>query len=388
MTPATIVHVITDLGAGGAERMLLRLVTRSTRFRHVVVSLTRGGELAPALRETGVAVCELGIRRGALSPAALFRLARIIRREQPALVQTWLYHADLIGQLAAWLAAFRPVAWNLRCSNMDLGRYRWTTRLVVKVLAALSSQPAAVLVNSHAGQRWHAARGYHPRRWAFVPNGIDTAVFRPDAEARARWRNRLGASNESVVVGMVARRDPMKDHETALAAAAETARRNRNAVFVFAGNGVTRDNPAIARLADAVDAPVHLLGECREIAALTASFDIALLSSAFGEGFPNVVAEAMATEVPCVVTDVGDAASIVGDTGRIVPPRSPDALAQALVALTGDAPLRARLGTAARRRVMENFDLATVVARYEDAWEGLIAAAAATRSPLAVRSGG
>ncbi|MGH6976063.1 MAG: glycosyltransferase, partial [Stellaceae bacterium] len=195
MTPATIVHVITDLGAGGAERMLLRLVTRSTRFRHVVVSLTRGGALVTALRDAGIAVRELDMRRGIFSPAAVFRLARIIRRERPALVQTWLYHADLIGLLAARLAAVRPLAWNLRCSNMDLGRYRWATRLAVKTLAILSSQPSAVLVNSHAGQRWHAALGYHPRRWAFVPNGIDTAVFRPDAESRARWRNRLGASS-------------------------------------------------------------------------------------------------------------------------------------------------------------------------------------------------
>jgi len=385
MTPATIVHVITDAGAGGAERMLLRLVTRSTRYRHVVVSLTRGGALMPALDDAGIAVFELGMRRGIPSPGAIFRLAGIIRRERPALVQTWLYHADLIGLLAARLAGFRLLAWNLRCSNMALGRYRWTTRLVVRALAALSAQPAAVMANSHAGQRWHETLGYRARQWIFVPNGIDTAEFHPDAEARARWRRQLGAADDAVVIGMVARRDPMKDHETALAAAAATARVNRKVVFVFAGDGVTPDNPAIAHLATAVGAPVHLLGECREIAGLTASFDIAVLSSAFGEGFPNVVAEAMATGVPCVVTDVGDAAPIVGDTGRVVPPRSPDALAQALVALATDAPLRARLGAAARRRVLENFDLATAVARYEAAWTTLIAPTT-DRPPAAVRS--
>lgn len=386
MTPATIVHVITDVGTGGAERMLLRLVTRSTRYQHVVVSLTRGGALMPALDDAGISVHALGMRRGVFSPAGAFRLARIIRRERPALVQTWLYHADLIGLIAARLAGFRPLAWNLRCSNMDLGRYRWTTRLVVRALAALSAQPAAVLVNSHAGQRWHETLGYRPQRWLVVPNGIETAEFHPDAEARARWRQRLGAADDAIVVGMVARRDPMKDHETALAAAAATARHNRNVVFVFAGDGVTPDNAALARLAKAVEAPVHLLGECREIAGLTAAFDIAVLSSAFGEGFPNVVAEAMATGVPCVVTDVGDAAPIVGDTGRVVPPRSPDALAQALVTLAADAPLRARLGAAARRRVLENFDLATAVARYEAAWKSLTAAPATDRSPAAVRS--
>lgn len=388
MNPATIVHVITDLGAGGAERMLLRLVTRSTRFRHVVVSLTRGGALAPALRDAGIVLHELGMRRGVLSSAAVLQLAHIIRRERPALVQTWLYHADLIGLLATRLSSFRPMAWNLRCSNMDLGRYRWTTRLVVKALAALSAQPAAVMVNSHAGQRWHETLGFRPRQWVFAPNGIDTTEFHPDSEARTRWRRQLGVADDAIIIGMVARRDPMKDHETALAAAAAIARSNRNVVFVFAGDGVTPDDPVIAHLTNAVGAPVHLLGECREIAGLTAAFDIAVLSSAFGEGFPNVVAEAMAIGVPCVVTDVGDAVSIVGDTGRVVPPRSPDVLAQALVALAADAPLRTRLGAAARRRVLENFDLATAVTRYEAAWASLIAAETLRRSPAPVQSEG
>ena len=379
MKPA-IVHVITEIGSGGAERMLLRLVTMSANYRHVVVSLSDGGSLAPAFLAAGADVRSLRMRRGIPSIRAIFALAKIIRRERPLAVQTWLYHADLIGLLAARLAGFRPLAWNLRCSDMDLRRYRWTTRMVVKVLTALSSQPAAVLVNSHAGQRWHAALGYRPPRWVFVPNGVDTAEFHSNAEARAQWRKRLGASNDSVVIGMVARRDPMKDHETAFAAAAATARRNRNVIFVFAGNGVTPDDPAIAHLAKAVGAPVHLLGECRDIAELTAAFDIAVLSSAFGEGFPNVVAEAMAAGVPCVVTDVGDAAVIVGDTGRVVPPRSPKALAQALVALAGDAPLRARLGVAARRRAIKSFDLATATARYEETWASLIASPTATRS--------
>lgn len=377
----TIVHVITELGAGGAEHMLLRLVAASTGYRHIVVSLSGEGALTNAIRAAGADVLSLGMRRHILSLGAIFALTRIIRRERPLVLQTWLYHADLMGTVAARLTNFRPVAWNLRCSNMDLSRYRWSTRVVVKILILLSSWPDVVMTNSAAGRRWHTDLGYRPRRWEFVPNGVDATIFRPDAEARAHWRRRFDVKDGDVLIGMVARRDPMKDHEGMLRAAAEAARHHQNLAFVLAGRGITRADPTLVQLADAVGAPVHLIGECDDPAGLNAALDIAVLSSAFGEGFPNVVAEAMVAGVPCIVTDVGDAASIVGDTGHVVPPRSPDALAQAILMLANDAPLRVRLGAAARRRMIENFDLAAVAACYEAAWASLIAPAAAGRPP-------
>ena len=389
MTPAmkpTVVHVITELGAGGAEHMLLRLVATSTGYRHIVVSLSGEGVLTDAIRAAGADVLSLGMRRHILSFGAVFALARIIRRERPLVLQTWLYHADLMGIVAARLANFRPVAWNLRCSNMDLSQYRWSTRAILKILIWLSSWPDVVMVNSAAGRRWHADLGYRPRRWEIVPNGVDAAIFRPDTAARSRWRRRLDVKDSDVLIGMVARRDPMKDHESMLHAAAEAAHRHQNLAFVLAGRGITRADPMLARLSDMVGAQVHLIGECDDPAGLNAAFDIAVLSSAFGEGFPNVVAEAMAAGVPCIVTDVGDAASIVGDTGCVVPLRSPDALARAILTLASDAPLRTRLGAAARQRVVENFGLEAAVARYEAVWTSLAASAAAARSPAPVRS--
>src|SRR6185437_12113376 len=182
----SIVHIITDLDAGGAEHMLLRLVTASKQYRHVVVSLTTEGELGAALRSAGVEVFALHMRRDFPSPLAVFRVAKIIRHENPAIVQTWLYHADLIGLIAVRLAKVHAaVAWTLRCSDMDLSRYRWTTPLVVRLLAWLSSKPDMVLANSEAGRRWHHIIGYRPKRWEIVPNGIDTIKFRPDLAARA-----------------------------------------------------------------------------------------------------------------------------------------------------------------------------------------------------------
>jgi glycosyltransferase involved in cell wall biosynthesis len=372
----TIVHVITELGSGGAERMLLRLVTASTRYRHVVVSLSRDGTLVPALRDAGAEVISLGMRRYLWSLRGIFGLVKIIRREQPLVLQTWLYHADLIGLVAARLAKFHPVAWNLRCSNMDLSQYRWSTRLVVNLLVWLSPWPAMVMVNSDAGRRWHAGLGYRPKHWELVPNGIDTLEFRPDAEARTRWRQHLGIEQDAILVGMVARRDPMKDHEGMLQAAAEATRRRPGLVFVLAGRGVSRDNRVLAKLADAVNAPVHLLGECDDPAGLDAAMDIAVLPSAFGEGFPNVIAEAMAAGVPCIATDVGDSAAIVGTTGLVVPTRDPHALANAMVTLASDHQLRARLGEAARKRIEQYYGLPGAVARYETLWQSLSTAGA------------
>lgn len=371
---STIVHVITELGSGGAERMLLRLVTTSTRYRHVVVSLSRDGTLVPALREAGADVLSLGMRRYLPSFRGIFGLANIIRRERPIVIQTWLYHADLIGLIAAKLTRY-PIAWNLRCSNMDLSRYRWSTRIVVRFLVWLSSLPNLVMANSESGRRWHLHLGYRARQWAHIPNGIDTAIFRPNAEARARWRQRLGIKDGVTLVGMVARRDPMKDHEGMLRAAAEAARHQPNLEFVLAGRGITQNDQALARLANVVSAPVHLIGECDDPAGLNAALDIAVLSSAYGEGFPNVLAEAMATGVPCIATDVGDSKLIIDKTGLVVPPRNPQALAEAIVNLAEDQALRLQLGKAARDRVEQHYGLAAAIARYEAIWERIATAA-------------
>ncbi|HYL33491.1 MAG TPA: glycosyltransferase [Stellaceae bacterium] len=367
MKPA-IVHVITELGAGGAERMLLRLVTASTRYRHVVVSLSHDGTLVPALRDAGAEVLSLGMWRYLPSLRGIFGLVKIIRRERPIVIQTWLYHADLIGLIAAKLTGY-PIVWNLRCSNMDLSRYRWSTRIVVRLLVWLSSLPDLVMVNSEAGRRWHTHLGYRARQWEFVPNGIDTAVFYPNTDARIRWRQHLGVKGGAVLVGMVARRDPMKDHEGMLHAAAAAARHQPNLEFVFAGRGVTQNDQDLASLAASVGAPVHLIGECDDPAGLNAALDIAVLSSAYGEGFPNVVAEAMAVGVPCIATDVGDAKSIIDQTGLVVPPRNASALAEAIVKLTEDQPLRLRLGKAARERIEQHHDLSAAIARYEAIWQ-------------------
>jgi glycosyltransferase involved in cell wall biosynthesis len=339
------------------------------RCRSIVVSMTDEGVLGARLRAAGVALETLGLRRGRPSWAALSRLLAIIRRERPSVLQSWLYHADLLALVASLVAPQTRLVWNLRCSDMELGQYSRQIRLVRRLLAWASSRPAAIIVNSEAGRRFHAALGYHPRAWAVIPNGFDVARFRPDPAARQSWRQRLGIAEEQAVVGMVARVDAMKDHATFLAAAALVAARGPDIAFVLAGRGTES-----LALPAALTGRLHALGERDDVAALLAALDLAILSSAFGEGFPNVLGEAMAAGVPCIATDVGDSAAIIGETGLVVPTRDPQALAAAILSwLDRDPAARHDAGEAARRRIVDHYALPAIVERYARLYENLAA---------------
>ncbi len=371
----TIMHLITGLEVGGAERMLMQVVSRSDRrrFRSVVVSMTGPGRMAPAIEAAGVTVRSLNLRRGIPDPRGILRLMRILREFRPAVLQTWLYHADLLGLIARRMGPRGPLIWNLRCSEMVETR-------VARFLASCSTIPDGIIVNSQAGQRYHAAIGYRPRRWIMIPNGFDAAVFRPDPEARQRTRAELMIPEDTVAILLPARYHPMKDHANFLAAAAHLANRYANVQFALAGTGT---GPSNQHLSEAVGAHglatrVRLLGERPSLEALYPAFDIVSLSSAFGEGFPNVLGEAMACAVPCVATNIGDAGVIISDCGILVPPRDPEALAaswQRLIELGSEG--RAKLGRRARRRIVEYYDLARAVRRFEALYEEFVKRAAA-----------
>jgi glycosyltransferase involved in cell wall biosynthesis len=333
--------------------------------RQIVVCLTADGfEVnGEQLRRAGVKVFCLGMRRGLPSPAAFVRLIRRLRSERPGVLMTWLYHADLLGTLAARFAGVRCVVWNIRCSDMDFRFYSRTTRWTTSLLAKLSAMPWAVATNSHAGRRAHEQLGYAPRRWVYLPNGLDLERWHPDQVARREVRESLGLEAGAVGIVMVARLDPMKDHENLLAAAREVIARHPQARFFLIGRGT-----------EALELPCEIktatvaLGERADIARLLNAFDIAVLSSR-SEGFPNVIVEAMATSLPHVVTDVGDAAQIVGDTGIVVPKRDPAALADGIcrLILEGEGARRER-GRAARERVLANWSIDSAVAAYHALW--------------------
>ena len=377
-----VVHLISSLETGGTEMMLFKLLAAANKdeFNNSVISLTKGGAIAERIAGLGVPVENLGMSRSAPSPVGMLRLYRALRRERPDVLQTWLYHSDLLGYFAGKLANVPALAWNIRCSTTDDRYFTGMTGRVVRMLARLSAKPDAVIVNSDAGRTIHEGLGYKPRRWDVIPNGFDLTRFRPDSAARSAVRNELGIPSDAAVIGLVARFDPLKGHGTFLRAAAQLLGSNPSTHFVLVGAGVESNNPFLSDLIDelGISSQVRLMGERSDAARITATFDIATCSST-GEGFPNIIGEAMASGVPVVTTDVGDARLIVGDTGVVVPLANPKALAKGWqdVLDLGAEGITA-LGERARARVSDHYDIDGVAEQYATIYRNL----ASKRAPI------
>lgn len=376
--PISIVFLTIGLGAGGAEWMLCRLLSRMDlkRFNVKVISLIDFGKtpIFEKIQALGVPIRFLGMQRGAPNPIYLLRLVRWLREDPPDVISTWMYHADLIGGLAARLAGSIPVAWGVHNGNLSRKGNGYLTVFIAKTCARLSRWlPEKIICCSESARQAHAALGYEAKKMVVIPNGYELETFRPDSAARAAICKELQLSNEALIIGLVARFHPQKDHHNFIRAASLLHQDRPDVHFVLCGHGVDWENRQLTMWIEeaGIRSRCHLLGIRDDIPKLTAAFDIACLAS-FSEGFPNVVNEAMSCEVPCVVTDVGDAALIVGQTGIAVPPRNPAALAAALrnmVDLGREG--RNQLGMAARERIKENFSLPLVVKQYESLFEEL-----------------
>jgi glycosyltransferase involved in cell wall biosynthesis len=378
VTPAKVVHIINSFEPGGAEAMLCNLVLRMdrARFEPSVVALIDDLQVAGPLLGAGIPVTTMGMRPGVPDPRGFVRLIAHLRRERPAVVQTWMDHSNLIGGVAARMACRARVVWGIHHSDHVRGVAKRSTLITVWACARLSNRvPARIVCCSEHSCRLYWARGFAADRLAEIPNGFDTGAFRPDPAARLAVRAELAIDPDAPLVGLVARYDPLKDHDTFFHAAAMLVRARPDVRFLLCGNRVDKDNPALVAQVRALGLAGHcrLLGMRRDAARIHAALDVAT-SSSISEAFPLAVGEAMACGVPCAVTDVGDSARIVGPTGRVVPPRDPAALAGAWADLLGmGVAARAELGAAARQRVRELFDLGAVTRRYEDLYEELAA---------------
>lgn len=378
MKKIRIAHIITGLNTGGAETMLYKLLSSMERdqFSPEVISLTDAGPVGDKIQSLDVPVEALGIKRGAPDPRAFFRLARRLRQHRPDLVQTWMYHADLIGGMAAKMAGDIPLAWGIRHSNLDPKGSKRTTIWTAQICARLSGWlPKRIVCCSEASKRVHVLLGYDAAKMVVIPNGFDLASFKPDAGARHSVQQKLGISKETFIIGLVGRFDSQKDHFNFIRAAALLNQSNPEVVYLLCGDGITWDNKALAEWIEeaGLRERFHLLGRRDDMPRIQAALDIAVSSSSYGEGFSNTVGEAMACGVSCVVTDVGDSALIVGDTGRVVPPKDPATLAGAWGELIRMSPQeKAGLRAAARNRIMKNFSLPVIAARYEQLYKELI----------------
>jgi glycosyltransferase involved in cell wall biosynthesis len=365
-----VMHVITGLSTGGAETMLLKLLSAASgSMEHVVVSLGEEGTIGPRIAALGVPVHCLGLRRNAPNPFRALSILPLARRIGPQLIQGWMYHGNLMASMAALALRHKPpVLWNIRQTVYDLRRERWLTAKFIRLGARLSSRPAAIIYNSQTSATQHESLGYGAEKRVIIPNGFDCQLLRPDEAARKAVRTELGIADDTVLVGLVARYHPMKDHVGFLQAAAMIARSYPQTRFVLAGAGVSSTQPELVKAIQQNELwdCVMLLGERSDIPRLNNAFDIGCSASAWGEGFSNSIGEAMACGVPCAVTDVGDSAYIVADTGLVSPPRAPEALAKAIAGLIEIGRSgRQQLGTKARQRIETEFSLPAIVRRYE-----------------------
>jgi len=372
-----VCHIITGLYTGGAEMMLLKLLSATDRdhFEPSVISLIDRGALGKRIAALDIPVESLGMVRGRPGPTALARLWRTIRRLRPTVLQGWMYHGNLAASLAAGFGGNPPVLWNVRQTLYGLGAEKPLTRAAIRLSARVSGSPAYIVYNSRLSAEQHEAAGFRRERRVIVPNGFDGPAFGVTDARRRQARLDFGLADDALAIGLAARAHPMKDHGNFLRAAALLAEQRPEARFLLAGRGVDEDNAELLGLMGQLGLArrVSLLGEQQDMRAFYAALDIAALSSAWGEGFPNVLGEAMAAGLPCAATDVGESADIIGETGRIVPPQDPAALAAALAGLAElGRDGRRRLGTRARERVLNRYALPTVATRYEQLYRGAV----------------
>jgi glycosyltransferase involved in cell wall biosynthesis len=375
-TPLRLLVLIRSLDTGGAQRQLIALLERLDRrfFEVTVASMYGGGAMAAEISGIpGVRAVSLERRGGTDLLGFWMRLRRLVAAVDPHVLYGYLGPARVATLLVGRRG--RKVVWGMRASNMEFERYGWAARLAARLERRFAAWPDLVLANSAAGRDWLVALGCPRDKIRVIDNGIDLARFHPDPVGRARLRAAWRIAPDEKLVAVIGRLDPMKGHPDFLAAAARVAGSRRDVRFRCIGEGPRAYGEELAAQATrlGLDAMLAWLPEQADMSAAYSACDIVVSASAFGEGFPNVVAEAMACGVPCVVTDVGDSARIVGETGMVVPPREPRALAEGILAMLSRAPQ----GEAARARIREHFSVERMVERTQAALLELVRAPAA-----------
>jgi glycosyltransferase involved in cell wall biosynthesis len=373
-----ILHIITGLGPGGAESVLYRLISQSGPARHEVICLERRDWYSGKLEERGVTVRHVNWTKPWLIVPAMFRLGRFIWQSEADLVQTWMYRSNLLGGLLA--RVFRkPVIWNIRSTSPSA---RFGSPTIAKIGGKLANWlPEAVINCSGCSAKYHEKLGYRTDHSLVIANGYDPAVFHADETTRELTRKSLGVASDSFLIGAIARWDPLKDIPNLLEAMQILRSRGIPVEALLVGRGLGSNNRELADLVQRCSCKdiVQLLGERPDVPDLARALDLHVLASN-SEGFPNAVAETMLSRTPNVVTDVGDAAFIVGDTAWVVPPRDSKKLANAIEEAFNEWKSHPQKWEHRRaqseQRISENFSLQQMTNHYEELWAKVAAASA------------
>jgi glycosyltransferase involved in cell wall biosynthesis len=368
-----VVFLIRVLNVGGAERQLVELAKALDKesFEVVVLCFYDDGALTHELLAAGIPVISLRKRGRWEVFRFAIRLAAELRRLSPDILHGYLTGPNLMATLMKPVVARTRVVWGIRASRVETNDP--LERLLARIESRFSAWANLVIINSVAGLAYCRAAGFAADRCIVIPNGIDTTRFSPEAGGKIKYRSKWGIAPDALVIGLVGRIDPMKDHPSFLRAAAILAQTRSDARFVCIGGGPDNYVSELRGLARelGLEDKVVWTGIIDDMPSAYRALDICCSSSAFGEGTPNCVAEAMACGVPCVVTDVGDSRAVVGATGAVVPGRNPAALARGLQAMAQRIAEHPESGAAARARIVANFSLANLVDKTSQAFHGL-----------------
>ena len=364
-----IIHIITGLGDGGAEHTLFKICKYDTQNEQVVVSLTNHGKYFSLLKKIGAKVYCLNINLFFFYK--LYLLVKIIKCSKPDIVQTWLVHADFLGSIAAKMAGINNIVWNVRYSKIEIGKAKLTTIFLIKILAKISYFfPKLIIFVSKKAKKIYGIEGYDKKKFKVIPNGYDLSNLKINKIEKKNFQKKLNLRKKVPHIGYVARYHLMKDHLNLLNALALIRLKHINFFCVLVGTNIN-NNQILIRKIDKLKLNnyVKLLGPVKNISKVMNWLDIHVQSSR-SEGFPNVIAEAMAFKTPCVVTNVGDSSYIVGKTGWVVPPNNSTKLAQAIEKAFKEIKTKnwIKRCNSARVRIKKKFNIGNMIKSYNKVW--------------------
>ena len=326
-----ILHIITGLGDGGAELTLFKICKYDTQNKHIVISLKDKGKYFSLLKKLGIEVYCLNMN--IFSICKFFVLMKKINTLKPNIVQTWLVHADFLGGIAARLGGVKNIVWNIRYSNIEIGKSKLTTILIIRILSKLSYIiPSSIIIVSKMAKKIYKNKGYDEKKFKFIPNGYDFSILKINKNQKKYFNKKFNIQKKIPIIGNVSRYDPQKDHLNLLKALSILRSKNINFFCVLVGYNINKKNIQLVSDIKRLNLSkyVRLLDKNDNIPLVMNGIDLHVLSSCYGEGFPNVIAESMACGTPCITTEIGDAPFIVDKTGWVVPIKNPIKLSNAI----------------------------------------------------------
>tara|TARA_R110001592_G_scaffold103399_1_gene291388 strand:+ start:2472 stop:3593 length:1122 start_codon:yes stop_codon:yes gene_type:complete len=369
-----VLHVITGLGDGGAEAVLYRLCQFDSKNEHIVVSLSSKGKYGVLLENIGVEVFSLHLYGIKSLPSSLYDLFKLIKKQKPNAIQTWMFHGDLLGGIVGRLAGVKNVIWGVHHTNLIKGQSKFSTILVAKLNTFLSNfVPKAIVYCANKSKEVQELNGYVKDKGVVITNGYDTNYFDVSDVSRFVFRAELGVTPDAFIIGHVGRFDPLKDYPNLIESVSLVNKVISNYYVVLIGTNLDCGNSELASLISRykLEERIILLGRRDDICSAMNGFDVLVLSSV-SEAFPNVLNEAMACGAPCITTDVGDAAYIVGESGWIVPSKNPVSLANSIIEAFNEYstnyPAWSRRQEISRARINNSFGIEKMINSYNEIW--------------------